>query len=150
MSFFLEVKEQDQGTQEALDEELQTWPWYWYLTQPQTSFMNSSLFLFFVKWGAIFFRCTLQMLVNHCGGLYMIKAFYFIMKERFVYPKILSLPQIIISSKVTVSPLNPSPTYPSPTKLATSPRNSGTLQNWRGKDHRKCTDCPNLLVDVLY
>lgn len=67
-----------------------------------------------------------------------------------MYPKILSLPQILISiSKVTISPLNPSPTYPSPTKPKTAPQNSGTLQSWRGNGHRKYTDCPNLLVDTL-
>lgn len=72
------------------------------------------------------------------------------MKEKFVYPKILSLPQILINlSKVTLSPLNPSPTYPSPTKPAIASQNSGTLQSWKGKDDRKCTDCPNLLVGVL-
>lgn len=90
------------------------------------------------------------MLVNHCGGLYVFKAFYLIMKEKFVYPKILSLPQVLISlSKVTISPLNPSPTYPSLTKPAIAPQNSGTLQSWRGKDHKKFSDSPNLLVDVF-
>lgn len=90
------------------------------------------------------------MLVNHCGGLYVFKAFYFITKEKFVYPKILSLPQVLISlSKVTISPLNPSPTYPSPTKPAIAPQNSGTLQNGRGNDHKKFSDSPNLLVDVF-
>lgn len=72
------------------------------------------------------------------------------MKEKFVYPKILSLPQIVTFERlIYISPLNPSPTYPSPTKPAIASQNSGTLQSWKGKDDRKCTDCPNLLVGVL-
>lgn len=58
----------------------------------------------------------------------MFKAFYFIMKEKFVYPKILPLSHILIGlSKAIISPCNLSLTYLSSTKSAIAHQNSSTI-----------------------
>lgn len=70
------------------------------------------------------------MLANHCGEIYMFKAFYFIMKEKSVYPKF-CVSDINRSSgryyQDIISPYNPSPTYPSSMKSATAQQNSTTI-----------------------
>lgn len=79
----------------------------------------------------------------------MFKAFYFIMKEKPMYSKILSLSQILLGlSAIFISPYNPSPTYPSSTEVCNS--SAEFKFNYRVGDAKTTKNLDVILVIYLW
>lgn len=79
----------------------------------------------------------------------MFKAFYFTMKEKPGYPKILSLSQILPGlSEIFISPYNVSPTYPSSTKVCNS--SAEFKYNYRVGDAKTAKNLDIILVIYLW